>query len=192
MNNYSRESGIAKAGLLRFCGKISAGLYRPEQKLVTNMMYEIAASGKCTLTEIGRALEENIPLKKTVNRLSVGLMGFSRRDVLRRNYLKSLDKYIDDTTIYPIDESDAVKPYGVAMEAIHEVRDGSTGTLVPGYMTLEIAALTHKTKTPLPVYERVFSAAEPGGQSNPRSVERAAVFVTAVRAWWVSGYGPRL
>ena len=31
---------------------------------------------------------------------------------------------------------------------------------MPGYMTLELTALTHKTKTPLPLYERVFSAAE--------------------------------
>ena len=160
MKNYSRESGIAKAGLLRFCGRIRKGLGRPEQKLVTNMLYGIAASNSCQLTEIGRALDEDIALKKTVNRFSLGLKGFSGHETVKENYLKIAQKYIDDTTVYPIDESDAAKPYSVAMEALHEVHDGSTGKIVPGYMTLEIAALTHKTKTPLPVYERVFSAAE--------------------------------
>ena len=159
---YSRESGIVKAGLLRFCKKICAGLGRPEAKLVTNVMYGIAASESCKLTEIGRALEEKITLPKTVDRLSAGLMKFAKRGILRENHLKSIEKYIDDTTIYPIDESDMAKPYGVAMEAIHEVFDGSTGKIVPGYSTLEITALTHKTKTPLPIYERVYSAAEKG------------------------------
>jgi len=160
MKNYSRESSVAKAGLLRFCGRIRKGLGRPEQKLVTNMLYGIAGSNSCQLTEIGRTLDEEIALKKTVDRLSLGLKGFSGHEILKENYLKLIEKYIDDTTVYPIDESDAAKPYSVAMEALHEVHDGSTGKIVPGYMTLEITALTHKTKTPLPVYERVFSAAE--------------------------------
>jgi len=170
MNNYSREIGVAKAGLVGFCKKICAGLKRPEAKLMTNVMYGIAASESCKLTEIGRALEEEIPLKKTVNRLSLGLMKFSGNAVLWENYLKRAEKYVDDTTIFPIDESDAAKPYGVAMEAIHPVHDGSTGGTVPGYSTLEIVALAHGTKTPLPVYERVFSAAETDFVSQPQEV----------------------
>ena len=83
MNNYSRESGIAKGQLLRFCGRMCKGLGRPAQKLVTGMMYGIAAANDCKLPEIGRALEEDIPLKKTVNRLSLGLMSFSGHEVLR-------------------------------------------------------------------------------------------------------------
>jgi len=143
------------------------------------MMYGIAASHSCKLTEIGRSLEEEIPLKKTVNRLSMGLMKFSGRAVLWENYLKRAEKYVDDTTIFPIDESDAFKPYGVAMEAIYPVHDGSTGDKVPGYLTLEIVALAHGTKTPLPVYERVFSAAERGFVSQPQEVEDGLKFLTS-------------
>jgi len=160
MKNYSRETGVVKAGLLRFCKRICKGLGRPDQKLVTNMLYGIAASNNCRLTEVGRALDEDIALKKTVNRLSLGLKGFSGHETVKENYLKIAEKYIDGTTVYAIDESDAAKPYSVAMEALHQVHDGNTGKIVPGYMTLEITALTHKTKTPLPVYERVYSAAE--------------------------------
>ena len=178
MNNYSRESGIVKAGMLRFCKKICAGLGRPETKLVTNLVYGIASSESCKLTEIGRALDEKITLQKTVDRLSAGLMRFAKRGTLRENYLKSIEKYIDDTTIYPIDESDAAKPYAVAMEAIHEVFDGSAGKIVPGYSTLEITALTHKTKTPLPVYERVYSAAEKGFLSQTHEVLCGLKFLT--------------
>jgi len=142
------------------------------------MTYGIAAGNSCHLTEIGRWLEEDIPLKKTVNRLSLGLKKFTQREVLWENYLKSVEKYVDDTTIFPIDESDAAKPYGVAMEAIHQVMDGSDGGIVPGYQTLEIAALTHKTKTPMPVYERVFTAAEEGFLSQTDEVLKGLKFLT--------------
>jgi len=162
MKNYSRETWIAKAGILRFCKRICKGLGRPAEKLVTNMLYGIAVSNKCHLTEIARSLGEDITIKKTVDRLSRGLQQFEGHEVLQGNYLKQVEAYIDDTTIYPIDESDLAKPYSVAMEALHNVHDGSTGKTVSGYMTLEITALTHKTKTPLPVYERVYSAAEEG------------------------------
>ena len=170
MEDYIIKAGVAKAGLLGYCKKICRGLWRPEQRLVTDVMYGIAAGNSCRLTEIGRALAEDIPLKKTVNRLSMGLMEFSEGAVLWKNHLKMVDKYIDDTTIFAIDESDAAKPYSVAMEGLRGVHDGSTGKIVPGYMTLEIAALTHKTKTPISVYERVFSAAEPGFVSQPKEV----------------------
>ena len=160
MKNYSKNVGIVKAGLLRFCKRICKGLGRPAEKLVTNVLYGIAASNSCHLTEIARALDEEITLKKTVDRLSRGLQQFSQHENLHKNYLRSVEKYIDDSTIFPIDGSDIAKPYSVAMEALHKVHDGSTGEIVPGYMTFEITALTHKTKTPLPLYERVFSAAE--------------------------------
>jgi len=160
MKNYSRESGIVKAGLLRYCARICRGLGRPEEKLVTNILYGIGASNSCHLTEIARSLDERIGIKKTVDRLSRGLQHFTGHRILQENYLKSIEKYIDHTTIYPIDESDVAKPYSTAMEALHPVRDGSTGGIVQGYMTMEITALTHKSKTPLPVYERVYSAAE--------------------------------
>jgi hypothetical protein len=45
-------------------------------------------------------------------------------------------------------------------------------------MTLEITALTHKTKTPLPVYERVYSAAEKGFVSRDDEVLKGLRFLT--------------
>lgn len=178
MKNYSRESGIVKAGILRYCKRICKGMKRPAEKLVTNMLYGIAASNNCHLTEIARALDEDITIKKTVDRLSRGLQQFEGQAVLQENYLKQVAPYIDNTTIYPIDESDLAKPYSVAMEALHDVHDGSTGKIVPGYMTLEITALTHKTKTPLPIYERVFSAAEKDFKSQDDEVLKGLRFLT--------------
>jgi hypothetical protein len=138
----------------------------------------MAGSNSCQLTEIARALQEDIGLKKTVDRLSRGLQQFSGHAILQGNYLKKTNQYIDKTTVFAIDESDAAKPYSTAMEALHPVRDGSTGKIVPGYSTLEITALTHKTKTPLPIYERVYSAAERGFVSQDDEVLRGLRFVS--------------
>ena len=64
MKDYSRKAGVAKAGLLRYCERISKGLGRPAMKLVTNMIYGVVASDSCHLSKIGRALEEGISIKK--------------------------------------------------------------------------------------------------------------------------------
>jgi hypothetical protein len=142
------------------------------------MIYGVAASNSCHLTEIARALEEGITIKKTVDRLSRGLQQFDGHAQVWENHLKQVEPYIDERTIYPIDESDLAKPYSVAMEALHDVHDGSTNKIVPGYMTLEITALTHRTKTPLPVYERVFSAAEKGFKSQDDEVLKGLQFLS--------------
>ena len=154
------------------------GLHRREQKLVTEVLYGVASSKSCLLTEISRALDEDITIKKTVDRLSRGLQEFAGQTIVQENYLKQVDRHIDQTTVYPIDESDLAKPYSVAMEALHEVHDGSTNKIVPGYMTLEIAALTHKSKLPMPVYERVYSAAEKGFKSRDDEVLKGLRFLS--------------
>lgn len=48
------------------------------------------------------------------------------------------------------------------MEAISDVHDGSTGEIRKGYFTVEAAVLSKNKKMPLPVYKKVFSAAEKG------------------------------
>lgn len=46
------------------------------------------------------------------------------------------------------------------MEALSDVRDGSTGEIKKGYLTIEAAVLAKGSKMPLPVYEKVFSVEE--------------------------------
>ena len=48
------------------------------------------------------------------------------------------------------------------MEALTDIRDGSTGGITKGYQTIEAAVLSESNKMPLPIYQKVFSAAEEG------------------------------
>ena len=180
MNHYSKLAWRLKRKILSFSKNICKGLKRPEEKLVSNLLYGIAESGSCHLSKIARALKESITLKKTIERLSVGLRDFSEEDrqKLQDNYNDTIRKDMDNRTIYVIDLSDMTKPYSEKLEGLALVRDGSTGALEKGYWTMEIAALTASTKTPLPVYDRVYSTKETGFISEDDEVLKGLRYVS--------------
>ena len=163
MINYSRLGYEMKRDFTNFSLKISKGLKRPQEKFVHQMIYGILAGNKLHLSEIARSLKESITLKKTIDRLSKNLHAFDGKDSVMHNYLGLVRQQVkDDYAVIIIDNSDIVKPASTKLEALSEIRDGSTGEITQGYLTIEAAVLSEKGKMPLPVYERVFSAAEKG------------------------------
>lgn len=163
MINYNRLGYEIKRDLTTFSEKISKGLTRPKSKFVTQMIYGILAGNKVHLSEIARSLNETIRLKKTIWRLSRNLFAFEEKETVMDNYISVVRKQIDEeNAVIVIDNSDITKPCSPKMEAITDVRDGSTGEIKKGYCTIEAAVLSKRKKMPLPVYEKVFSAAEEG------------------------------
>lgn len=163
MINYNRLGYEMKRDLLNFSKKISKGLKRPKKKFLTQMLYGILGGNKVQLSEIARLLMESIPLKKTIDRLSRNLSAFKDKEIVMENYISLVRKQIDEEdAVIIIDNSDITKPCSPMMEAISDVRDGSTGEIKKGYHTVEAAVLSKGKKMPMPVYEKVFSAAEKG------------------------------
>lgn len=163
MINYNRLGYEIKRNLTNFSAKISRGLKRPQQKFIHQMMYGILAGNKLHLSEIARSLKEEITLKKTIERLSRNLNVFEEKQSLMQNYLALVKQHIkEDYAVIVIDNSDIAKPASRKLEALSEIRDGSTGEITRGYLTIEAAVLSESGKMPLPVYEKVFSAAENG------------------------------
>ena len=70
MQNYSTIGRHLKRGIINFCGKLSKGFHKPTQKFIADMVYGLIAGKSCFLTETARNLNEDIPLDKTVKRLS--------------------------------------------------------------------------------------------------------------------------
>ncbi len=66
----SKTAGKIKTQITRFSNKLSSGLKKPKRKFLHQMIYGIQASKDIKLSNIGRSLGEEIPLKKTENRLS--------------------------------------------------------------------------------------------------------------------------
>lgn len=80
-----------------------------------------------------------------------------------QDYLSLVKHHVkEDYAVIVIDNSDIAKPASRKLEALSEIRDGSTGEITQGYLTIEAAVLSESGKMPLPVYEKVFSAAESG------------------------------
>ena len=160
MVNYSILSSNLKRGLLTFSKGISSGLSRTEFKFVSQMIYGLLCSQSCHISKIARTLNEDVLLKKTIERLARNLSAFASGVRLLENYVIRVKKGLGDKTILLIDDSDITKPCSTKMEGLKMVRDGSTGEYGLGYHTLAVTALTAEHKSPIGVYSRVYSAAE--------------------------------
>ncbi len=71
-----RNSKIAvkiRAQIILFSGKLSDGLPKVMRRFVAEAIWGIIAKGSVRLSEIARALEEGIPIKKSISRLSARL-----------------------------------------------------------------------------------------------------------------------
>lgn len=156
----STEIYQAKREIIIFCKQLTQGMSKPVTKFITDMIYGIAKGQSPVLSDISRALEEEIDLLSTIKRLSRNAMDFDDYTKLYNNYSDMVKRKLKDDMLLIVDNSDIVKPYGEQFEALHLVHDGSKGGTEKGYMTTNMSIATTNTKHPIPIYSHVFSAAE--------------------------------
>ena len=161
----SSEIYQAKREILNFSQQLTKGLAKPDRKFVMDMLYGMAKGRSPLLSEISRALEEDINLLSTVKRLSRNAKEFSSYTKLYNNYAEIVQRQLKEDMLVIVDNSDIIKPYGEQFEALHRVHDGSKGGTEKGYLTANMSIATRDTKHPIPVYSHVFSAAEEGFDS---------------------------
>ncbi len=160
MNNYTTLIYSLKRKIVNFSKKICKGTSKPVMKFITDMFVGISECQKVHLSDIARALKENISLKKTIERLSRNLSNIPEMHKIFENYLKEINEDINDRSIVIIDGSEVVKPASKALEKMCQVRDGSTGEIKEGYWMLEMMILSNKHKMPLPIYSKIYSTKE--------------------------------
>lgn len=165
-----------KRSLLTFLEKLTKGLSKPRKKFYSDILYGMSKAQNTLLSDIARALEENIDLKYTIKRLSRN--GAEENDLkqVHQNYLNTLKISIPDNPLVIVDESEIVKPYAEKMENLALVRDGSKNVLEKGYPTLNFSMASPKTKHPLPLYNHLYSSKEEDFQS--QNIEIAKGFNT--------------
>jgi hypothetical protein len=173
MDKYSTLGMLCKRQIKNHCEKLCRALPRPKHKLVTQMMYGLSHSKDCKLTEIGRGLMETIPIKKTVERLRIGLAKLSEAPQLMDRHLDLVRDVVDEKSLFILDNSDITKPYGHAGKGLCTVRDGDTGELGRGYHVLEVAALTQTHKMPVPLYSHIYSSEEKSFVSEDAEILKA-------------------
>ena len=157
-----------------FSGRLSAGLCKPARRFVGEALYGIAARGSVRLSEIGRSLEEPIPLIKTETRLSRNLARPELACVGDAVLAESAGR-IGARTLLVLDLSDIAKPYAEKMEHLARVRDGSTGSIADGYWLAHVVGVENEDNAILPLYAALYS------QKAPDFVSENEEIMTAVR-----------
>jgi hypothetical protein len=131
--NHSITAFKTREQLHHFLGGLSPLFSRPAAKFVGDMLYGIQAAQDVKLSEIARALDAPISMKKQEDRLSALLARNDIEDKISR-FIPSLGaKRIAQDSLIVIDPSDIQKLYAQKMEYLAHVRDGSTGKIGNGY-----------------------------------------------------------
>ena len=133
MGDDSRIIGKIKTQITRFSKRVSVGFPKPTRRFVREMIYGIQASQDTKLSSIGRALGEEIALKKTEERLShhLGMEGMGQ--TINEVIVEHSKRRMHPDTLIVVDPTDIRKTYARKMPYLATVRDGSTGEMVPGY-----------------------------------------------------------
>ena len=95
-------------------------------------------------------------------------------------------------TLLVVDISDIAKKYAERMEYLALVRDGSEGTISPGYWTCSVIGTELEEPSFIPLYNRLYSQAAPGFKSENAEVRKAISLVsekTEKRGIWVLDRG---
>ena len=162
MTNYNIYTNEMKREILNFSEKISNGLSKSTSKFILDMIYGIKKSGSVLFSNIARALDENIKLGYTIERLCDNCNNLSNDEIeiIKDNYSKEAIKQLPTDEIILIeDDSDINKEYSKKLEDLCTVRDASKQkeTYVNGYHVCEIVGLSKNEKQPISLYSKIYS-----------------------------------
>jgi len=160
--------------IINYAEKLVESLSKPRKKFYKDLFYGMSKSKKVLISDVARALEEEIDLIHTIKRLSRNGITDYDLNIVHQNYLDTLKTSISDDPLVIVDESDIVKPYAQQMEGLTYIHDGSKNQIEKGYKTINFSMATSKTKHPLPLYNHLSSTEEEGFQS--MNVEQAKGF----------------
>jgi len=188
----TKVAGKLRKRIGRFSGNLSQGLCKVAGRFVSEMVYGIQASESVLLTEVGRTLEETIPLIKTEERLSRNLQRPELEDVLQDNVLRLAARHVAEDTLLILDPSDVTKKYAKKMEYLATVRDGSAHDFSLGYWTVHVIGTRLDSSQMVPLYQRLWSAQAPDFVSENEEILRAVDAVmghVGRRGLWVMDRG---
>lgn len=170
MNHFTTNTYEMKREIVNFSKNISEGLNKPTSKFVLDMQYGLSKSGSCLISEIARALNEDIKLGYTIERLCDNLANMyeEEKDMIWNHYLNEVKKNIDlEEAVVLFDDSDINKEYSKKLEDLDKVLDGSSQDkkIVNGYHVCEATVLTKNEKQPMSIYSKIYSCQSEGFKS---------------------------
>ena len=157
MNDTKVRSRL-KAQLTKFCSELCTGLSKPLTGFVSEMLFGIQSSQDVKLSNIARALKEDIELIRTEKRLSRNLKSAELEKELTPQLVRMGSLRIQPNTVLALDLSDIRKEYAQKMENLAMVRDGSTGELHQGNWLWDVTGAEVNGSEIVPLYQKLYSA----------------------------------
>lgn len=140
-------------------------LSKPARRFVLEALYGIVSRQSVMLTEIGRSLNESIPLIKTENRLSRQAARKGLWEAVTQFVIEQGAERVKKDTLLIVDPSDIAKPYAEKMEYLARVRDGSEGKLADGYWLCQVMAVECGGNEIVPLVNHLWSQEAPEFES---------------------------
>lgn len=166
MLDYTLLSKTLQDNFNLFSKDLINNLGMVDKKFIYCMLNGILKSNSCHLSKIGRSLNEDITIDKTIDRLSRNLSNFNNLDILQNNYINYLssNNIVSDHPLFFVDETDLAKPNAKSFEYLGKVMDGSKEhSWTKGYGITEIVSLYNNE--PIIIQSKLWSTADPDFQS---------------------------
>ena len=156
--NPMQVAGRLREQLARFSGIFSPRFSKPQAAFIQEMIYGIQASQQVKVSCIGRALGEEIDLKKTEERLSRHLKVPGMAQIINEQIAEQAAPRIRADTLIVVDPTDIRKTYAEHMEYLATVRDGSSKERGMGYWACVAVACEPERRRVIPLHQRLWSA----------------------------------
>jgi len=177
--NFSKLANKLRTKLSKFSGYVSENLDKTCRRFINEAIYGILSSQSVMLTEIGRSLETEVPLKKIEERFCRQLKKEGIWENIHEQVLSDASPYIKEDTLLILDLSDLFKKYAKKMEYLATVRDGSEGgSYVNGYWTTQVIGAELGKNEVLPLFQELYSQDAPGFKSENTQIIKAIDMVS--------------
>lgn len=168
-----------KAQVNKFSGIFSENLPKTKKRFFKEMLYGIQASKDVKLSNISRALQEDIALIKTENRLSRNLDATDYSDHINAELLRLADRHITPDMVIAIDPGDISKPYAKAMEHLCNVYDGDKKSPTQGYHLCQVTGANLEHNKIVPMHCELYSTAEGQVANNKAKIKEIITKISA-------------
>ena len=175
-----------------FSGILSKDFCKVLKRFIEEMIYGIQTRGSVRLSEVARSLNEDIPLKETMERFSRHLARKELGPNLVNRIIKEGASRVNKDSLLVVDISDITKRYAEKMEYLADVRDGSENRLSKGYWTISVISAECGEQEITPLYQTLYSQEAPGFLSENAEIEKAIESVseyTNKKGIWVIDRG---
>ena len=144
-----------------FMGIVSPHFSKPLCKFLNQMVFGLQSAKDIKLSNVARALDEPIALKKTEERLSRNLAAKGMDEKLNAIIAAEGASRIGRDTLIIVDPTDIRKEYAEKMPYLATIHDGSSGELATGYSGCMAVACEPRSRKMTPLHLRLWSSEAP-------------------------------